>query len=425
MRIFLSLALLFALLTAIVVFAWIFRQRLYVLFGIKQRPQQQPHRRSDLEAQEFGRGTAIEAGFRSNQPKPNSTPKGGGRQLDRSSSDNAANSRRGGSTYSDGSSASSNSMSAPMIVIADAPDTNRGASLPYDALAAACGEWAESRRIGSGGAATVYRAELPRYGTVAVKRFHPKEGSGREWTRELEALCKCRHPHILEIIGHADEGPENLIVMPLMEGGTLCEAMHNMVWAIRVIDMGQIVRALSFLHGKGILHRDVKSSNILLDKSLRYTRLADFGLAKDQVARAGMKTSHGTTGVVVGSPGYMAPELMMRPATEKTDAYATGVVLLEILTGLPAWDHDENGAVLTDRAVVDGKIKESLIDPAANWPRSEVAACGMQAIALTLFDPSQRKTLAAMEQDPDYVQHLERAGAADLERSASPGSLDS
>merc|ERR1719253_1698310 len=306
-----------------------------------------------------------------------------------------------------------------MIVIAD-DGVNRGASLPYDVLEAATRNWAESQKIGSGGCANVYRAELPRYGTVAVKRFHPKDGSSREWTRELEALCQCRHPHILEIIGHADEGPENLIVMPLMEGGTMCEAMHKMQWSTRVINLGQIVRALSFLHGKGILHRDVKTSNVLLDASLRHTRLADFGLAKDQVARAGVQSSHGTTGLVVGSPGYMAPELMMRPATEKTDAYAMGVVLLEILTGLPAWDTDENGAVLTDRCVVDGKLVESLVDPNASWPPPEITACSQQAIALTLFDPSQRRTLAAMEQDPAYVAHLERASAADIERHGAP-----
>jgi len=297
---------------------------------------------------------------------------------------------------------------------------NRGSLIPYDTLAAGCENWADSRRIGSGGAATVYRAELPRYGSVAVKRFHrDKEGGGREWSRELEALAQCRHPHILEIIGSADEGPENLIVMPLMQGGTLCDAMYRIWWASRVVIVGQVVRALSFLHGKGILHRDVKSSNILLDASLRHARLADFGLAKNQAALAGnsLRTHHGTTAVVVGSPGYMAPELMMRPATEKTDAYATGVVCLEILTGLPAWDVDENGAVLTDRAVNDGSLVESLLDPKAAWPRVEAAACSQQAIGLTLFDPSQRKTLAAMEQDPSYMQHLERAVAAETART--------
>merc|ERR1719253_634899 len=306
-----------------------------------------------------------------------------------------------------------------MIVIAD-DGVNRGASLPYDVLEAATRNWAESQKIGSGGCANVYRAELPRYGTVAVKRFHPKDGSSREWTRELEALCQCRHPHILEIIGHADEGPENLIVMPLMEGGTMCEAMHKMQWSTRVINLGQIVRALSFLHGKGILHRDVKTSNVLLDASLRHTRLADFGLAKDQVARAGVQSSHGTTGLVVGSPGYMAPELMMRPATEKTDAYATGVVFLEILTGLPAWDTDENGAVLTDRSIVDGKFVESLLDPSAKWPTVEMTACAEQAVGLVAFDPNARRTLAAVEQDQSYIDHLERATAEDSRRFGSP-----
>jgi serine/threonine protein kinase len=323
-----------------------------------------------------------------------------------------------------GSSAGSNNRRAgcdtnalaPMIIVSS-DDGNRGAVLPYETVAAATGNWAPSRRIGSGGSATVYRAEVARYGTVAVKRFLPENGSGRDWTREVEALCQCRHPNILEIIGHADDGPENLIVMPLMEGGTLTEAMHKMWWASRVTVVGHIIHALSFLHGKGMVHRDVKSSNILLDISLRRARLADFGLAKDQVKRPGAQTCHGTTGVVVGSPGYLAPELMMRPATEKTDAYAMGVVFLEILTGLPAWDSDENGAILTERAVKDGTFQESLIDKNGSWPASEIAACVAQAIPLTLFDPSQRRTVAAVEQEPDYVQHLERAAKADEDRA--------
>lgn len=297
-----------------------------------------------------------------------------------------------------------------MIVVAD-NDARRGQSLPYDSIAEACGNWAESRRLGAGGAATVYRAELARYGPVAVKRFHPeRQGSSREWTRELEALSQCRHPNILEILGHADEGPENLIVMPLMEGGTLGEAIPRMGWASRSTVLGQIVRAVAFLHGKKVVHRDIKSSNILLDNSRCNARLADFGLAKDQVRNAG-KTSHGTTGIVVGSPGYMAPELMMRPANEKTDSFALGVVFLEILTALPAWESTE-GCVLTDRAVEDGLFLESLVDRSAQWPGTEIPTVSSQAVVLTLFDPNSRKTATAVERDPAYISHLERASGA-------------
>lgn len=398
MRLFLSFALLATLLAAVAVFSYFYWDRILIVFGIKKAPSK------DLEAQDGARDGATDG-----RTAAATRGRGGGNPP-------ASMSAAGEVVGVRSMDSRSNQVAAPMIVVAS-NDASRGNLIPYDTLAEACGNWDESRCIGRGGAAVVYRAELPRYGPVAVKRFSSqKEGSDREWMRELDALGQCRHPHILEIIGSADEGPENLIVMPLMEGGTLKEALPKLWWATRVLNLGQVVRALSFLHGKSILHRDVKSSNILLDKSLRHTRLADFGLAKDQVSRAGKAASHGTTGVVVGSPGYMAPELMMRPATEKTDAYATGVVLLEALTGLPAWDFDENGTVLTDRAVENGIFVQSLVDTAGQWPAAESEACGVQAVALTLFDPSQRKTLAAMEQDPSYVQHLERASSAETNR---------
>lgn len=257
----------------------------------------------------------------------------------------------------------------------------------------------------------MYRAELPRFGSVAVKRFTAwgeRDNSGQDFTRELDALCQCRHPHILEIIGHAHEGPENLIIMPLMEGGALSYALPRMLWAMRAVVLGQVVRSLSFLHGKGMLHRDVKTSNILLDQSLRHSRLADFGLAKEQV-QAQFK-GKGTTGVVVGSPGYMAPELMMRPASEKTDSFALGVVLLEILTGLPAWGGaNGEGVSLVDSVVIDGVFQDSLEDSAAQWPREEGCAVAEQAVALTLFDPSRRTTAVAVEQDARYLAHVGRA----------------
>jgi len=299
-------------------------------------------------------------------------------------------------------------------------DRTRGELLPYAQLAAACGHWNAAQVLGTGGAATVYRAELPPFGPVAVKRFQIGAGAaaGRGFQRELDALCQHRHPHILEIIGSSTEGPENLIVMPLMEGGTLTQALPRMLWTLRSAVLGQMVRALAFLHGKKVLHRDVKSSNILLDGSLRHARLADFGLARQQQGQG----EKGTTGVIVGSLGYMAPELMMRPASEKADAFALGVVFLEALTGLPAWGPDEEGEAeegsvedclsLMDRVVTDGAFQKRRLEAAACWPEEEAKVVADQAVALTLFDPGQRRGVAALERDEGYIAHLERADTA-------------
>eukprot|EP00435_Cladocopium_sp_Y103_P038232 s85_g10.t1 len=116
---------------------------------------------------------------------------------------------------------------------------------------------------------------------------------------------------------------------------------------------------------------------------------------------------HGTTGIVVGSPGYMAPELMMRPANEKTDAFALGIVLLEILTGQPAWNE-----ALGDSAVSDGAFQVSMVDQNASWPDLEVQVLGNYAVLLTSFDPNQRVTLASMEESQPYKEHLNRAKSA-------------
>lgn len=302
-------------------------------------------------------------------------------------------------------------MSGPMIVVT-AEDASRGEVMDYQSLAAACNQWADSNLIGQGAAAKVFSGELPRFGAIAVKRFHaegPAGGIAWNFDRELDALSQCRHPHVLEILGRAQTGPEQLIVMPLMEGGALSSALPRMTWAPRAVCLGQVVRAVSFLHGKKMIHRDIKSSNILMDRSLRHARLGDFGLAKDQVR--GSRT-HGTTGMVVGSPGYMAPELMMRAANQKTDSFAFGVVILEALTGLEAWDENREAVALNDAAVSDQRFKAELLDAKASWPAGEADVLGNLAARLTSFDPGARLTVIDIEQGSDYKDHVARADEA-------------
>eukprot|EP00927_Polykrikos_kofoidii_P074124 TRINITY_DN70093_c0_g1_i1.p1 TRINITY_DN70093_c0_g1~~TRINITY_DN70093_c0_g1_i1.p1 ORF type:complete len:406 (+),score=69.20 TRINITY_DN70093_c0_g1_i1:75-1292(+) len=291
----------------------------------------------------------------------------------------------------------------PMIVVA-ADDKGRGETLSYASIEAACGMWSKDRVIGEGGGATVFRAEMPRYGTVAVKRFKTASDGVGSFEREIEALSVCRHPNILEIIGVASDGPEDILVMPLMDGGTLTQACPELPWYRRSIIVGQVVRAVSFLHGKDIIHRDVKSSNVLLDMAQRKARLSDFGLAKSQVKA----NSSSTTGMVFGSPGYMAPELMMRRANEKTDSYAMGVVVLEVLTAMHAWD-GAGGMALTDTVCESGEFDDTYLDGRANWPNEEAKILSNFANSMTLFDPARRLTCGKLEEEPLFIDHIQRA----------------
>eukprot|EP00439_Symbiodinium_sp_Y106_P035229 s489_g4.t1 len=309
--------------------------------------------------------------------------------------------------------------SAPMIVVAT-DDASRGEVMNYQTLRDACLNWNAGNILGKGAASTVYRGSLPRFGSVAVKRFHsdPAGGMPYNFDRELEALCQ-----------------------PLMEGGTLASALGSMAWAARATCFSQIVRAVSFLHGKKMVHRDIKSSNILMDGALRHARLADFGLAKDQVK--GSRT-HGTTGIVVGSPGYMAPELMMRKdgcicpgsggvrssntegetgrlSIAKTAGFVTGGKRSPLS---PETRTERRLPALNDYAVSDNKFQESLVDAKASWPPGEVGALGDHAVKLTYFDPNQRQKARCFdliqENDALRQQLAERARDGSPHRSRRP-----
>merc|ERR1712176_696260 len=103
---------------------------------------------------------------------------------------------------------------------------------------------------------------------------------------------------------------------------------------------------------------------------------------------------------------------MMRPASEKTDAFALGAVFLEVLTGLPAWGGaNGEGVSIVDRAIQDGVFVQTLLDSKAQWPPDEAKVVSDRAVELTCFDPSRRSTVVALEQKAEFKAHLERAEA--------------
>ena len=197
------------------------------------------------------------------------------------------------------------------------------------------GQYQIIEQIGQGGMATVYKAYQPaldRY--VAVKvlpaYFAHEPGFAERFTREAQAIAQLDHPNILPIHDFGKHDNISYIVMKYVPAGSLKDKLGqplSPLEASRLID--QIAGALDAAHERGILHRDVKPGNILLDDR-GWVYLSDFGLAK--IVEGSIQLTG--TGVGVGTPAYMSPEQGQGlPVDARTDVYALGVILFEMLTG--------------------------------------------------------------------------------------------
>jgi basic membrane protein A len=190
-------------------------------------------------------------------------------------------------------------------------------------------------QIGEGGMATVYKAYQPsldRYVAVKILPRHLSQEPGftKRFTREARAVAKLEHPHILPIYDSGLEEGLSYIVMRFIDAGTLKDLMAQPLKLRQISKLiDQIAAALDQAHEQGYVHRDVKPSNVLLDRE-SWVLLADFGLAKMMEG-----SEHITaTGVGVGTPAYMSPEQGKGEKVDhRSDVYALGVVLYEMLTG--------------------------------------------------------------------------------------------
>ena len=267
------------------------------------------------------------------------------------------------------------------------------------------GKYQLINRLGRGGMADVYKGYQPgldRY--VAVKVLHPHLSDDPDFItrfkREAKSVAELRHPHIVQVFDFDIQGENYYMVMEYVEGGrTLKQLLLELAAKAerlpinRTLDIvARLADALAYAHGLGMIHRDIKPANVLIP-SLDRPVLSDFGIAR-LLGETGLTSS----GTMVGTPAYMSPEQGKGERGDaRSDIYALGIVLYEMLTGHPPYDAD------TPYAVILKHINDPLVPP--------------RSLIVSLPEAVERIVLRCLAKNPDD-RFQSMAGLRDALRTA-------
>ncbi|KAK9135776.1 hypothetical protein Syun_015106 [Stephania yunnanensis] len=272
--------------------------------------------------------------------------------------------------------------------------------------------------IGESDHSKVFKAELNDGKAAAVKVLNITTRSGEELFQEVEILSGLEHYHIVKLIGYCYSKNLHAVVYNLLEG-SLKQKLRSLAWSDRMKVAIGVAKALERLHhhcSPPIVHRDVKSSNVLLTRH-NEAQLADFGTAmlihEAQQPSASAKPYH-----VVGTFGYLAPEYMMYgKVDEKTDVYSYGVVLLEVITGKDAIQKNvepkHESLVLWARSLLSSGLWERLIDPnlGKDVDEEEMQRMMIATRLCLMHSSSRRPTMSKIRkllEEPEYCVKMQR-----------------
>ncbi|VAH71781.1 unnamed protein product [Triticum turgidum subsp. durum] len=275
----------------------------------------------------------------------------------------------------------------------------------YEELDAATDGFGNANELGAGGFGTVYKGVLRDGSVVAVKRLYKNSYKGVEqFANEVDILSRLRHPNLVALYGCTSSSPtcrDLLLVYEFVPNGTLADHLHHgkedpllLPWPTRLGIAVETAAALVYLHAHQVLHRDVKTTNILLDDGF-HVKVADFGLSR--LFPADGATQHVST-APQGTPGYVDPAYQRRyQLTDKSDVYSFGVVLVELVSSRPAVDMaqagtDVNLACMAVRMIQCCEI-ERLVDPRLGYGSSASETKGtidmVAEVAFRCLQPEQ------------------------------------
>ncbi|KAF9613223.1 hypothetical protein IFM89_006324 [Coptis chinensis] len=292
----------------------------------------------------------------------------------------------------------------------------RARTFTYEELERATGGFKEDTKVGKGSFSCVFKGILKDGTVVAVKRAiisTDVKKNSTEFHTELDLLSRLNHAHLLNLLGYCEEGQERLLVYEFMAHGSLHQHLHGksqslkqqLDWVRRVTIAVQAARGIEYLHGYAcppVIHRDIKSSNILIDEE-HNARVADFGLSLLGPADSSSPLAELPTGTL----GYLDPEYYrLHYLTTKSDVYSFGVLHLEILSGRKVIDMQFEEGNIVEWAVPQIKAGDiaAILDSALKPPEhlealTRIANVACRCVRMTGKErPSINKVTTALEQ---------------------------